>query len=112
MTGCRLRDDDAHMMGKALSRNLTLERLVVDKTALMVQQLSKGERLSLNAVDFSEIDATLMAQLLLHNAVLTSIDLGGTKPLAREIKVGSAARSPRLRPRPRPRPRPKSSPPP
>ena len=110
VTGCRLRDDDAHMMGKALSRNLTLERLVVDKTALMVQQLSKGERLSLNAVDFSEIDATLMAQLLLHNAVLTSIDLGGTKPLAREIKVGSPAHSPRPNPRPRPHPKPPPSP--
>ena len=68
-----------------------LERLVLDKTALMVQQLARGERLSLNAVDFSEVDATLMGQLLLQNFALGCIDLGGSKPLPKEIKVLSDA---------------------
>ena len=68
-----------------------LERLVLDKTPLMVQQLARGERLALNAVDFSEVDATLMAQLLLQSLTLTCIDLGGSKPLPKEIKVLSDA---------------------
>jgi hypothetical protein len=49
------------------------------------------EQLSLNAVDFSEVDATLMGQLLLQNFCLGCIDLGGSKPLPKEIKVLSDA---------------------
>ena len=36
-----------------------------------MQQLLCSERLNLNGLDFSEIDAALMAQLLVHNATLT-----------------------------------------
>ena len=87
ISGCRLRDDDAHLMGAGLACNSSLERLVVDRTALSVQQMARSQRLSLSGVDFSDVDATLMSQLLLQNTVLASIDLCGTKPLAREIKV-------------------------
>ena len=41
----QVREDDAHLLGKALARNATLERLLVDKTALSVQHLLSGERL-------------------------------------------------------------------
>ena len=41
----QVREDDAHLLGKALSRNATLERLLVDKTALSVQHLLSGARL-------------------------------------------------------------------
>lgn len=150
VSGCKVREDDAHHLGKGLVRNRSLERLVLDKTALMVQQvrragqtarptnakgvwrdtvqscwsprtagdasalapegglltreiasrllrslplwqLARGERLSLNAVDFSEVDATLMGQLLLQNFSLSCMDLGGSKPLQKEIKVLSDA---------------------
>ena len=87
LSGCKIRDDDAHLLGKGLARNRSLERLVLEKTPLMVQQLARGERLSLHAIDFSEVDATLMAQLLQQDLALTCIDLGGTKPLPKEIKV-------------------------
>lgn len=86
-----MRDDDAHHLGKSLSRNRSLERLLIDRTTLMVQQLARGERLSLNGVDFSEVDATLMAQLLQQNLVLSCIDLSGSKSLQRETKVLSDA---------------------
>jgi hypothetical protein len=91
ISGCKIREDDAHHLGKGLSRNRTLEKLVLDKTPLMVQQLLRGERLSLHSVDFSEVDATLMAQLLQQDLALTCIDLGGAKPLPKEIKVLSDA---------------------
>ena len=39
--------------------------------------------------EFSEVDATLMVQLLMYNTTMTSIDLSGSRPLAREIKVRS-----------------------
>ncbi len=51
------------------------------------QQLLSGERLDVSGDEFSEIDATLMVQLLLYNCTLRTIDLSGTKPLARELKV-------------------------
>jgi hypothetical protein len=44
VSGCKVREDDAHHLGKGLVRNRSLERLVLDKTALMVQQLARGER--------------------------------------------------------------------
>ena len=91
ITGCRVQEDEALDLGKAISKNSTLERLLADRTPLAVQQLLCGERLNLNGLDFSEIDAALMAQLLVHNATLTCADLGGSKPLAREIKVLSDA---------------------
>ena len=87
ITGCRVQEDEALDLGKALSKNDTLERLLADRTPLAVQQLLCGERLNLNGLDFSEVDASLMAQLLVHNATLTCADLGGAKPLAREIKI-------------------------
>ena len=81
--GCKVQDDEAHDLGKGLCHNTTLERLVVDRTALAVQTLSGGERLALAGVDFSEVDATVMAQLLLHNTRLTSVDVSGTRAAAR-----------------------------
>ena len=89
--GCKVQDDEAHDLGKGLCHNTTLERLVVDRTALAVQTLSSGERLALAGVDFSEVDATVMAQLLLHNTRLTSVDVSGTRALPRELKILSDA---------------------
>ena len=61
ITGCRVQEDEALDLGKALSKNGTLERLLADRTPLAVQQLLCGERLNLNGLDFSEVDASLMA---------------------------------------------------
>ena len=91
ITGCRVQEDEALDLGKALSKNHTLERLLADRTPLAVQQLLCGERLNLNGLEFSEVDASLMAQLLVHNTTLTCADLGGAKQLTREIKILSDA---------------------
>ena len=76
-----MQEDEALDLGKALSKNHTLERLLADRTPLAVQQLLCGERLNLNGLEFSEVDASLMAQLLVHNTTLTCADLGGEKQL-------------------------------
>ena len=76
-----MQEDEALDLGKALSKNHTLERLLADRTPLAVQQLLCGERLNLNGLEFSEVDASLMAQLLVHNTTLTCADLGGAKQL-------------------------------
>ena len=91
ITGCRVQEEEALDLGRALSKNHTLERLLADRTPLAVQQLLCGERLNLNGLDFSEVDASLMAQLLVHNTTLTCADLGGAKQLTREIKILSDA---------------------
>ena len=47
--------------------------------------------LDVDGETFSEHDAELMVQLLLHNTTLTRMDLSGTRPLPREIKILSDA---------------------
>ena len=55
------------------------------------QSLLRGNTLDVSrgGGDFSEIDATLMVQLLLCNTTLTRVDLSGSKTLTREIRVSS-----------------------
>ena len=91
ISGCKVRGDEAHQLGKGLARNGTLERLLIDKIALNVQQLIAGERLNMSGIDFSEVDAALMAQLLVHNTQLRCADMSGSKPLQREMKLLSDA---------------------
>jgi hypothetical protein len=64
-----------------------LRVLKADKMALEPQTLLRGDTLDVEGEVFSELDATLMVQLLLHNTTLTRIDLSGTRPLPREIKL-------------------------
>ena len=46
-----------------------------------------GDALDVEGETFSELDARLMVQLLQCNARLTRVDLSGTRPLPREIRV-------------------------
>ena len=55
------------------------------------QSLLRGEVLDVDGETFSEHDAELMVQLLLHNTTLTRMNLSGTRPLPREIKILSDA---------------------
>ena len=57
----RREDRVAHEARLAVEQQCVLERLLADRTPLAVQQLLCGERLNLNGLEFSEVDASLMA---------------------------------------------------
>ena len=93
IAGSNMQEEEASLLGKALSKGGELQKLKVDVMLLEPQTLLRGHTLDVSSGggEFSEIDATLMVQLLLTNTVLTRLDLSGPKMLTREIKVLSDA---------------------
>lgn len=92
MTGSGMLEEEAFALGRGLVRNNgSLRVLKVDKLVLEPPNLLRGESLDVDGEIFSELDAVLMVQLLLHNTTLTRMDLSGTRPLPREIKILSDA---------------------
>ena len=87
ITGSMMLEEEAHALGRGLQRNGSLRVLKADKMVLEPQALLRGDTLDVEGEVFSELDAMLMVQLLLHNSNMTRIDLSGTRPLPREIKL-------------------------
>ena len=79
LAGCRLRrgHEATRALGRALASNGELRRLRVDRAHIEVGRVLRGDALDLAGRDFSEVDAALIAPLLLHNRSITRIDLSG-----------------------------------
>ena len=87
ITGSGMQEEEAHALGRGLQKNSSLRVLKADRMVLEPQALLRGDTLDVEGEVFSELDAMLMVQLLVHNTNLTRIDLSGTRPLPREIKL-------------------------